>query len=1506
MSRLRSLVIGLVSAVVVALMPSGAFATEARQTYLLMPAPGAEEQLHSALRGIFEMPEATFSSVDNLLLVDLLPSDALALASNPAVAFIEPDQAVAISDTQAPTPSWGLDRIDGGLNNSFSYPSSAGDGVVAYVFDTGVDATHPDLAGRVSQGFDVIGNNEANTDCHYHGTHVAGTIAGTQFGVAKDASVVPLRVLNCSGSGSYSGVIRAINWVISTHPAGTPAVANLSLGGPKSSAVNVAIAAMVEAGIPTFVAAGNSYTDACTASPASTPEAITVGATDRFDNKAGFSNFGDCVDVFGPGVAIVSANAKNHAAPTALSGTSMAAPHLAGIGALILGENPGATASQVEDQIYRLSIPGAVGNSRTVRGNRLAQSPTDATDKIPSLPGAPTGLTSTASGLGTVSFGWNSVAQASSYVVEWRAESQNSFTRASITETSFTVRGLAGGELAYLRVSAVSNIGPSAFSAVASGRSQAQAPSAPLNLIATPSSPTATVLSWSMPLLNGGGGAIRYLVEENLGSGWKQISSTASNSISLSAISTIRSYRVLASTSAGVSIPSNEVQFNPATIFAVTNLVAEQRLGTSANVSWSSNAPAGTVFEVVLSRAGSSLAPITRQVTGTSTTFTSLLRLTSYSVRVVPLGEVRGISAQTNFSTSASTPSAPRSQSVVKTNDGFRISFLAPSDNGGQTITGYRLEKLVDNQWVGQSTSLELAFTVPAPDKGQSVDYRLVAINPVGESPASSVLRVTTPGAAPTSPAGLAGSVGADGRVTLAWSEPTDLGGSAVTSYRIETLRNGTWSLFATTAGTATSFTGGAIAKGTSASYRVSAANRFGTSPATEAISVERAATEPSAVGSLSISASRELVTFRWSAPSDQGGSPITGYELQRKTDSGWATVEQVGNVLTHAILPGTPGEVVVYRVLALNAAGTSLSGVERSVTMPFQLPSAPSNLVVTQQGAFLDLRWNAPESNGGSPLSYFAISSSVDGAPFRQISTVRADQPFVRLSATNKGLSVTFRVQAASSRAGLGLPSADVTIDIPATAPSDPASISAQVVPNSGVRVTWLAPRDNGGKPVAGYRIESRVGTAAWQSVGESTELVFIAPMPQAGLTVSYRVLAVNEIGASIGSTTATVRTNVAPATPPLSLSSNKVGSSHLLSWSAPAVMGGSLSYYLIEFSDGGEFRRLTSTRALSSQVAMPAPNQTRSYRVAAFTNAGLGAWSEVFSITAPKTVPGAPSFMSLSSTGTELVATWRTAGVPTGGVELDKAVLYRQTPEGMVKVAETAVSDLRIVIPNQLHGELHYYSLRFTNEVGESLGSRAVMHRHNITVAGAATNLTAVAEGANLRLNWISPVFTGGSPLSSVEIQTSVDGVSWLRFTTISYAETALVRAPAKGQTLQYRVVVRNRAGNSAGSEPVAFTTPLSAASSDFSISAGRVGNQIAFRIYSPSDFGGYGQLTVLIERAGSLAWHSGAENVLTRPRTWHAFNVELPQARGTYTYRVTVLNPSGEVEKSFTFRY
>jgi hypothetical protein len=248
--------------------------------------------------------------------------------------------------TQGCAP-WGLDRLDSHslpLDTQFT-PAGAGSGVKAYIVDTGVRTSHSEFTGRTVTGYSAIGGTPE--DCHGHGTHVAGTVAGTTYGVAKLATIVPVRVLDCSGSGSTSGVVDGINWAIGDHVAGTPAVMNLSLGGGASKTMDDAVAAAVADGITVVVAAGNSTADACYYSPAREPSAITVAASDQSDNIAYFSNFGSCVDIFGPGVTILSAGITTDTAAATMSGTSMAAPHVAGVAATYLGLNNSATPAQV-------------------------------------------------------------------------------------------------------------------------------------------------------------------------------------------------------------------------------------------------------------------------------------------------------------------------------------------------------------------------------------------------------------------------------------------------------------------------------------------------------------------------------------------------------------------------------------------------------------------------------------------------------------------------------------------------------------------------------------------------------------------------------------------------------------------------------------------------------------------------------------------------------------------------------------------------------------------------------------------------------------------------------------------------------------------------------------------------------------------------------------------------------------------------------------------------------
>ena len=301
------------------------------------------------------------------------------------VEAIEEDGIVTISATQTPTPSWGLDRIDqrerigGGGDGSYTY-LSAGAGTTVYVGDTGV-FPHQDLAGRISpSGYTAYNDGRGTVDCNGHGTHVSTTIAGTQYGIAKNATIVPIRLLNCNGSGMYSGVMAALDWILS--PANpnpkTQAVLNLSIGGGKSDALNDAIERIVNAGITAVVAAGNERTDACTRSPASAVNAITVGATDIGDVKATYTNFGTCVDINAPGSLITGGWYLYASSTRTISGTSMASPHVAGAAAVYRGLYPTATVAQVTAALVSTATPDAIINLPVGTPNKLLYvSPTD-------------------------------------------------------------------------------------------------------------------------------------------------------------------------------------------------------------------------------------------------------------------------------------------------------------------------------------------------------------------------------------------------------------------------------------------------------------------------------------------------------------------------------------------------------------------------------------------------------------------------------------------------------------------------------------------------------------------------------------------------------------------------------------------------------------------------------------------------------------------------------------------------------------------------------------------------------------------------------------------------------------------------------------------------------------------------------------------------------------------------------------------------------------------------
>ena len=306
-----------------------------------------------------------------------LSTDAVAkLAADSRVAFVEPDGIVRANVTQ-PGATWGIDRIDQRnlpLSTTFTY-TRTGSGVTAYIIDTGIRFAHSQFGGRATSGFDAVDGGSAD-DCNGHGTHVAGTVGGSTYGVAKSVSLRAVRVLGCNGSGSTSGVIAGINWVTGNHAAGAPAVANMSLGGGASAALDTAVNNSIADGVSYAVAAGNGNAlgiaqNACNSSPARVAAAMTISATNSSDVKASWANYGSCVDWFAPGVSITSAWYTSNTATNTISGTSMATPHTAGVAAQYLQTSPTASPATVRTALFNLTTKGIVTSSNTTNNHLL-------------------------------------------------------------------------------------------------------------------------------------------------------------------------------------------------------------------------------------------------------------------------------------------------------------------------------------------------------------------------------------------------------------------------------------------------------------------------------------------------------------------------------------------------------------------------------------------------------------------------------------------------------------------------------------------------------------------------------------------------------------------------------------------------------------------------------------------------------------------------------------------------------------------------------------------------------------------------------------------------------------------------------------------------------------------------------------------------------------------------------------------------------------------------------
>jgi subtilisin family serine protease len=488
---------------------------EPRDRYVVRYAPGTDVAAAAkSLRGKKIKVDREFSKAVRAAVVNLTPAEAASLADSPEVEAVEVDAVMGIDATQYSAP-WGLDRIDQRalpLSGSFT-TAKAGAGVTAYVVDSGVLASHTEFGGRVIQGWSAVTDGVGTGDCNGHGTHVAGTIAGTTYGVAKASALIPVRVFGCSGSGYTSDVIAGLDWVAGHHVAGVPAVVNMSLGGAASSTVDAALQGVINDGVTAVVAAGNSAADACTASPARFAAALTVAASDSSDRQASFSNTGTCVDLYAPGVSILSASHSSNTSTATMSGTSMAAPHTAGAAALLLSEQPALTPAQVTSALIGATTPGVITGAGTGTPNRLlstvppAAAPAPVVVPAAKAPAAPTGVRATA-GVGSAAVSWTRGADGGSAltaqtVTVWSGALRVKSVTVSGTATTAAVTALTTGKAYSFTVTATNAVGTSPASVQSNivTTLAAKAPTAPTGVKATAGSRSAS-LTWT----NGGDG----------------------------------------------------------------------------------------------------------------------------------------------------------------------------------------------------------------------------------------------------------------------------------------------------------------------------------------------------------------------------------------------------------------------------------------------------------------------------------------------------------------------------------------------------------------------------------------------------------------------------------------------------------------------------------------------------------------------------------------------------------------------------------------------------------------------------------------------------------------------------------------------------------------------------------------------------------------------------------------------------------------------------------------
>ncbi|MFC0527094.1 fibronectin type III domain-containing protein [Phytohabitans kaempferiae] len=1069
----------------------------------------------------------------------LTQAQAIDLAGHPDVLDVQQDQVTSVEgggvQGPAPEPSWGLDRIDQRdplLDKLYHYPNDASN-VHAYVLDSGIKLDHNDFVGRISSGRNTVDQNMNSDDCNGHGTHVAGTLGGSRWGVAKFVRLHAVKVLDCQNQGTQRMAVEGIEWVLANLQ--KPAVINMSLAWPaslprnQSTQVDNAVKKAVAAGITVVAAAGNNNIDACGATPARAPEAITVAAMTKDGkrwtntNPLIASNFGACVDLFAPGADIESAYIGGPNETRTLTGTSMATPHVAGAAAMLLQAHPEYSPADVAEVLLKPATPGAV---QDVMGSPnlllyIEQPPAQ----------GPTNLTATSNPDSTIRLRWDGVSQPNvHYVVSQRdvTDGDPDFTpwTERQTGTSAVAHGLQEGHTYEFRVAAANSMGTGPQSNVASATARTQPPDAPTGLAAAANTDGTIALTWQPPAVN----VWYWVYQRDVTAGETDFTKLPYPVVDCCALT------------AAYLTHGHEYEFK----VAATNVGGEGPASDPARAT--SRYPMPQPPTGLTATAGDGKADLTwvasptpnvwywvyqRNVTEAETEFTKLpypvaecCTMTAayldnnseYEFAVSAIGQ-GGESTRTNLV--RVTPRKPLPGKVTgltatPKSDGTIVLNWSEPANGPHWYDVYQRDVTAGQTSftkIGLPVTACCTFTVSLLTHAHRYEYKVGATN--GQAgPLSDPVQAVSNYAPPAAPRNLTGRAAGDGSVDLDWDPP-----SAGNFYYWGYYRDVTAGQTAfTKLGLPTEKTNvsiGPLVNNHVYEFKVAASNQGGEGPASDTIRVTSLGGLPQPPSGLTAQAGDGKVTLRWTA----SPSPSVWYAIEHRPSGGaWQRIPlPLTTCCSYTMSFLDNGTTYEFRLRATNASGDSAaSNVATARPMP-PLPQPPSGLTAQAGDGKVTLRWTAsPTAN-----VYYWVEYRANGGAWRRISIPVTTCCTYTASLLTNGVTYDFRLRA-TNITGDSAPTNVATARPMPPAPQPPSGLTAQAG-DGKVTLRWTA------SPTANvyYWVEYRANGGAWRriSIPVTTCCTYTASLLTNGVTYDFRLRATNITGDSAPTNVATAR---------------------------------------------------------------------------------------------------------------------------------------------------------------------------------------------------------------------------------------------------------------------------------------------------------------------------------------------------------------------------------------------